>query len=562
MADRNSNDLVGKLLSEGFQRTGPAAQALSDPIADTSIVVTIDELAPYEHDPRLTRNPKYEEIKASIRERGLDAPFSITRRPGETKFIVRNGGNTRLAILRELWTETKDDRFFRFHCLFRPWSSRGEIIALTGHLAENELRGGLTFIERALGIEKARELYEKEGGAALSQSELARRLTADGYPVAQPHISRMQDAVLHLLPAIPSILYGGLGRPQVEKLAGLRRAGQRIWDLRSVGKGLLEDFPSLFQDVLSPFDATPLSFSIQRVQDELVGRMAEVLDADYDTLTLEFDETEHRQRALISEPSTPPAPAQQVTSPGTSTPAEQLSPTPPQGSAQTASTVLRAGTNMQPKSESFEPPSASQSDSENSDPPRAKIAKRMGTAPLGLPDQPTGHELGEAFQSVDSVHQMDVWHIGPEMDDPHSLRSRIAQHALDVAGEAAVARFVITTEQGIGFRCTGKIDDSDGGQNNAPSRATLGILRALSKGYAPTSEALPQGGIDDADNPHSFEELVIALLGCDKPESASQRISDASLMKLFRLIRLARRLIELDAHFESTTSPLHIASDV
>ena len=73
---------------------------------------------------------------------------------------------------------------------------------LTGHLAENELRGGLTFIERALGVEKAREFYEQESGAALSQSELARRLAADGFPVQQSHISRMNDAVRYLLPAI------------------------------------------------------------------------------------------------------------------------------------------------------------------------------------------------------------------------------------------------------------------------------------------------------------------------------------------------------------------------
>jgi ParB family protein of integrating conjugative element (PFGI_1 class) len=61
----------------------------------------------------VTRNPAYEDIKASIRERGLDAPPAITRRPGEPHYIIRNGGNTRLAILRELWSETKDERFFR-----------------------------------------------------------------------------------------------------------------------------------------------------------------------------------------------------------------------------------------------------------------------------------------------------------------------------------------------------------------------------------------------------------------------------------------------------------------
>ena len=46
----------------------------------------------------------------------------------------------------------------------------GEIVALTGHLAENELRGGLTFIERALGVEKAREFYEQETGGTTPPS--------------------------------------------------------------------------------------------------------------------------------------------------------------------------------------------------------------------------------------------------------------------------------------------------------------------------------------------------------------------------------------------------------
>ena len=161
MAEMTSQDMAGKLLAAGFERSGPSATALSDPIADTPMVVTLDQLRPYDHDPRKKRNSAYDEIKASIRERGLDAAPAITRRPGDTHYIIRNGGNTRLAILRELWAETKDESFFRISCLFRPWPARGEIVALTGHLAENELRGGLTFIERALGVEKAREFYEE-----------------------------------------------------------------------------------------------------------------------------------------------------------------------------------------------------------------------------------------------------------------------------------------------------------------------------------------------------------------------------------------------------------------
>ena len=311
MPDISPQDVANKLLSDGFTRDGPVASGLSDPIADTPMIVTLDELRPYELDPRLTRNPLYDDIKASIRERGLDAPPPITRRPGADHYIIRNGGNTRLAILRELWSETRDERFFRIACQFRPWPERGEIIALTGHLAENELHGGLSFIERALGVQKARELYEQETGKELSQSELARRLKADGYPVPQPHISRMQEAIQYLLPAIPTVLYAGLGRRQVEQLTSLRRAADRVWSARRRQAQSHLDFPSLFQDVLALFDSAAGSFNVQRVQDELVGQMADLLGMDYDTLLFEVTDSDRRWEILSSEPSeagTTPAP--------------------------------------------------------------------------------------------------------------------------------------------------------------------------------------------------------------------------------------------------------------
>lgn len=63
--DISPQDVANKLLSEEFSRSGPVANTLSDPIADTPMVVSLDELRPYELDPRLTRNPLYDEIKAS-----------------------------------------------------------------------------------------------------------------------------------------------------------------------------------------------------------------------------------------------------------------------------------------------------------------------------------------------------------------------------------------------------------------------------------------------------------------------------------------------------------------
>src|SRR5690348_2413557 len=99
------------------------------------MVVTLDQLRPYGVDPRAKRNPRHGDIKGSVRQGRLGAPPPITRRSGEAPYNIGNGGNTPLGILKELWSDTKNERFFRVTCLFRPWSARGEQSALTGHLA-------------------------------------------------------------------------------------------------------------------------------------------------------------------------------------------------------------------------------------------------------------------------------------------------------------------------------------------------------------------------------------------------------------------------------------------
>ncbi|AWL00795.1 TPA: ParB family protein [Pseudomonas aeruginosa] len=544
MADLTPQDMAANLLASGFERNGPSVAALSDPIADTPMVVTLDQLRPYDHDPRVTRNPAYEDIKASIRERGLDAPPAITRRPGEPHYIIRNGGNTRLAILRELWSETKDERFFRIPCLFRPWPQRGEVVMLTGHLAENELRGGLSFIERALGVEKAREFYEQEmgrdSGQPLSQSELARRLTADGFPLPQSHISRMQDAVHYLLPAIPTLLYGGLGRHQVERLAVLRKACERTWERRALRRNLSMDFATLFQDVLAQFDTQPDNFSPQRVQDELVGQMAELLEADYDTLALEVDDSESRQRALTSEPAapnpaTPVAPAAPAITP-------QLPPAAP---------TPRGTSPAAPPAETpSAPPAAAPNDRDGQrderlqghivtpapTTERLQSIQRMVADQLGdkLPDFKADVLRAIPVQVGGLFPISDVWYIEPGLDVPDRLRVHIAQFAREIAEEAAVADHIEASDGGIGFVC---VTPAVGQANVLPAfaRAVLTLLHALS--VAPASAT----GLDRARLADDLGPLLHGHGGL------ATRLSDAGLVKLFRLLRLARRLLDLEA---------------
>lgn len=573
VADPTPQELAEKLLAPSFTRRSPDGEAIADPIVDTPMIVTLEQLQTYDHDPRVTRNPRYEDIKSSIRERGLDAPPPITRRPGERHYIIRSGGNTRLSILRELWSETKDERFFRIACLFRPWSTRGEIIALTGHLAENELRGNLSFIERALGVAKANELYEQESGSALSQSELARRLTADGYPVAQSHISRMQDTVRYLLPAIPQILYGGLGRPQIERLATLRKNASRVWDNRAPANHVSIEFSALFQDVLASFDSEPAAFTVQRAQDELLGQMADILSSDYDTLALEIVDTEARHWVLTHEPTAPAALAS--TSAVTSAPPRATANAPshirlsapvagaaafrPKAPTEGAQTQPTGEQNSSAHRETTSPAPQHSERTTTSQQDEDRIAQHI-LSPVEVSDRVNSIRETVAAATGDSLPDFrsnalqaipvqagglypisDVWYIDSGLDAIERLRVHIAQLAREIATEAAAADCIESLEQGVGFL----VRDGSRAAPLAPSltRAVLGLLSALSTPYAAHAARRSGGGSRLADD---IGALLLGRAGATQSTTErSSRLSDVGLVKLFRLIRLARRLLEL-----------------
>ncbi|HEY8329754.1 MAG TPA: ParB family protein [Pseudomonas sp.] len=537
MAEMTSQQMAGKLLAAGFERSGPSTPALSDPIADTPMVVTLDQLRPYDHDPRKKRNPAYEDIKASIRERGLDAAPAITRRPGEDHYIIRNGGNTRLAILRELWSETKDEQFFRISCLFRPWPSRGEVVMLTGHLAENELRGGLTFIERALGVEKAREFYEQENGTALSQSELARRLAADGFPVQQSHISRMNDAVRYLLPAIPTVLYGGLGRHQVERLSVMRKACMLAWERYAKGRTLVQDFDDFFQEVLSQFDTQADEFTPQRVQDELIGQMSELLGIDYDVLALDLTESESRHRALVSDPTPPSAPPALPEPGALARPSVAPTPSAPTPAATPGARDREGGskTDDSPAGSPVAAPGDLLQGHIVSPAPtteRLQSIQRMVADELGdaLPDFSANVLQSIPVQAGGLYPISDVWHIDAGLDTPDRLRIHIAQFAREITGEAGLDQCIEDRADGVGFACHASAQPP-----SPQGRAVLALLASLS-GQSFTDADLDGGQL--------AAELAALLHGHG---DAPRRLSDTALVKLFRLLRLARRLLDLES---------------
>lgn len=424
MKKLSPKEITDKLHQDHFPR-GPELERLSDPVIDTPMLVTLEQLRPYEHNPRFIRNPLYDDIKASIRERGLDQPPPITRRPGEAYFIIRNGGNTRLAILGELWQETRDERFFRIHCLFRPWSS--EITALLGHLAESDLHGQLTFIERALAVAKLKTMFEPDG-ATLSQRELARRLAAGGYPISQSHISRMLDTLEHLLPAIPQTLYAGLGKPKIERLIGLRSRAERTWNRYRTDAIA---FPKFWLDTLGQFDADPESFDFERIQDELLARMSRLLGQSYRMLALELGDTQR----VIQTPGVVVMPPQNNLLTSVDEPAAE----PPTSKPHSKSTDTRTQTGTEREEQLTLP--------ETTLVPAASPPSRVQQIREQI-DRATASEPG---QTVATCPIDDIWIIAPTLDTPEQLRLAIAGLAREMAAYAGHPENIIDQKNGLGF---------------------------------------------------------------------------------------------------------------
>ena len=262
------------------------------------ISVTLMQLRPFDGNPRKTKNPKFEEIKESIRMRGLDFAPNITKRPGDDFYIIADGGNTRLQALNELWEETQDPKYWSIRCLYKPWDgdeNQGTLSCLIGHLTENDLRGDLSFVERALAIAEIKAMYEKTDDQKLSHRQLSEKLKSDGYSVSYSLLARMEQCLTYLYPYIPNVLLAGMGKPQIEKLLALHNNALSVWQ-----KQLFDDstFLSIWEKVLRDVDAEPQSFHLAHVQDELIGAMVTKLDngTTYEDIRFEVDIDEQKRR--------------------------------------------------------------------------------------------------------------------------------------------------------------------------------------------------------------------------------------------------------------------------
>ncbi len=250
----------------------------------TLMAVPIDQIQPYERNPRHTPNPEYDRIRDSIRIQGLDQPLVITQRPNTPDYIVHSGGNTRLCILKALYEETGDERFSQAPCVLKPWNRESDV--LLAHLRENDLRGNLNFIDKARAVCDASVLLAKELELEeVTQQRLETELRRAGYRVSQGLISQMEYAVYRLLPLIPLALEGGLGRPKVARIRILERAARSVWRQRCADD--VDAFEDVFTALCRRYDG--LDWETDLLREALENELAETAEINLQTVRVMLD---------------------------------------------------------------------------------------------------------------------------------------------------------------------------------------------------------------------------------------------------------------------------------
>ncbi|ULR31646.1 ParB family protein [Dickeya fangzhongdai] len=368
---------LGSAMLQGSRE--PSQQVASLPISEMPMVLTLDQMAPHPDNPRKSRNPKYEEIKESIRHRGLDTVLKVTRDPNVPDiFVFSDGGNTRYEILSELWAETRDERFFRHTVIFKPWP--GRLQCVIGHLAENEVRGELTFIEKAFGVQTARALYEEQLGKSVSLRELATLLTEEGLPIDHSSISRMESTLTYLYPHMPDLLESGMGAPQIRSLLSLRHDAEKVWSEYALNASPAIPFETVFGDCCKKFDS-PDHWSLDMFRDEFIGDLIRALphpSLNYDRWVMELDPKVRNQRKLFGE--TEPLPT---------------------FLSDTGSNESQDEGNQSPEPQAIKPPTPMSNGGENQSRPQPNPTRQ--TAPDVNPTSGINHEQGPAFTPMSSA---------------------------------------------------------------------------------------------------------------------------------------------------------------
>ena len=244
-----------KVAQQGLSNDCLWAARADDPIVRVPMVLSPADIDFFPCNPRRTGNPAFSAIQASILANGdLEQPIPVSRDPETGRFVAYRGGNTRLAIVKAAW-EAGDTRFRQVWCEWHPWE--GVLVGMVAHVVENELRGELRLIDKALAVQQIRDRLEAEDGESLSQRAFLDELKHWGWVLSLRSLQMyLQAARFHGF--CPLALESGGGRSFI---AGLGRIETAVQALSTFDDPVVksENLSERFHNLLKSMDRAGLS---------------------------------------------------------------------------------------------------------------------------------------------------------------------------------------------------------------------------------------------------------------------------------------------------------------
>ena len=147
----------------------------------------------------------------------------------------------------------------------------------------------------------------------------------------------------------------------------------------------------------------------------------------------------------------------------------------------------------------------------------------------------------EPAPTVETCTNDDIWIIAPTLDTPEQLRFAIAGLAREMAAYAGHPESIIDQKYGLGFALNMEQLHLSAPRATGVHLMLLSLLRAQDEVNWEDRKQLPSA---------LFGQLLLGVYQLpltDRPavDVGLERLPDALLIKLYRLIRLARRLIDL-----------------
>jgi hypothetical protein len=136
----------------------------------------------------------------------------------------------------------------------------------------------------------------------------------------------------------------------------------------------------------------------------------------------------------------------------------------------------------------------------------------------------------------------DIWYVDAGLDAVDRLQVHIAQLAREIAAEASISECIESVTDGVGF----SVRPGAGSPTPAPflPRAVMTLLSALSTPYLTANMRRQSDGLRLTDD---LGPLLQGRPAAQQKAAQLTRLSDVAIVKLFRLIRLARRVLELQS---------------